>query len=437
MKFLAILKDSLREALDSKVFAVMVGLSLVVTLLVASMSFQPQPVTALKHALETTLDQDAQQAFGRPNLFEIRGAEPLEGSLDRPSGSYRFTVRAQFFEADEAAPSRPAPETLLAFLRDHFASVEDWKVYEAVEVRPARDDNPFRDPPGRPGDVDFEVTARPTPATLYVWPHASSLLFGLLPLSELWNALLQMPTPPLGFQLWFIEDYVIMGAGAWLGLLVSVALTAFFIPNMLQKGAVDLLLVKPVRRWALLVYKYLGGLTFISVNTAFVVVCVWLALGLRSGVWAPGFLLTILVLAFYFAVLYAVSTLFGVLTRNPIVALLMTCLFWGMLYGIGRTYREVAVVPPVPPGGSQPEGADTPDDWSLRALKVAHFVLPRTDDLNPLTTRLIAGGLLPEGQVRTYVQPAPVRGGESLAISSIYIVLFLALACWHFSAKDY
>src|SRR5262249_48644963 len=135
---------------------------------------------------------------------------------------------------------------------------------------------------------------------------------------------------------------VIWSSGAWLGLLVSVALTAFFIPNMLQKGTLEPLLVKPIRRWQLLVYKYLGGLTFIFVTTTVVVVGVWLALGLRSGIWAPGFLLIILVLTFFFAVLYAVSTLFGVLTRNAIVALLMTCLFWGALWGIGRTYREVA-----------------------------------------------------------------------------------------------
>src|SRR5262249_59994152 len=147
-------------------------------------------------------------------------------------------------------------------------------------------------------------------------PCESSLLLGLLRLSEFWGVVPQMPAPPLGLQLWFIEDMVIWGSGAWLGLLASVAVTAFFIPNMLQKGTLEPLLVKPIRRWQLLVYKYLGGLTFIFVTTTVVVLGVWLALGLRSGLWAPGFLLIIFVLTFYFAVLYAVSTLFGVLTRN-------------------------------------------------------------------------------------------------------------------------
>ncbi len=41
MKFLAILKDSFREAIDAKVFYVMVGLSLLVTLLALSLTFTP------------------------------------------------------------------------------------------------------------------------------------------------------------------------------------------------------------------------------------------------------------------------------------------------------------------------------------------------------------------------------------------------------------
>jgi len=41
MKFLAILKDSFREALDSKVFYAMIGLSLLLILLVGSVSFKP------------------------------------------------------------------------------------------------------------------------------------------------------------------------------------------------------------------------------------------------------------------------------------------------------------------------------------------------------------------------------------------------------------
>jgi hypothetical protein len=47
MKYWAILKDSFKEALDTKVIYVMVGLSLFVTFVVASMSFKPLPAKTL------------------------------------------------------------------------------------------------------------------------------------------------------------------------------------------------------------------------------------------------------------------------------------------------------------------------------------------------------------------------------------------------------
>src|SRR5262249_46089523 len=109
----------------------------------------------------------------------------------------------------------------------------------------------------------------------------------------------------------------------------------FFIPNMLRKGTVDLLLVKPIHRSSLLLYKYVGGLTFIFLNTVLAITGVWLALGLRSGFWSPGFLLVILVITFFFAILYAVSTLFGVLTQSPITAIVVTVLTLIILLAVG------------------------------------------------------------------------------------------------------
>lgn len=44
MKFLAMLRDSLRETLDVKLFYVMVGLSLLVVLLAASVTYKPVPM---------------------------------------------------------------------------------------------------------------------------------------------------------------------------------------------------------------------------------------------------------------------------------------------------------------------------------------------------------------------------------------------------------
>src|SRR5262249_19678661 len=139
-------------------------------------------------------------------------------------------------------------------------------------------------------------------------------------------------------------DHLVNGFGAWIGILLGVIITAFFIPNMLRKGTVDLLVVKPVRRTTLMVYKFTGGLTFIFLNSVIAVVGIWVALGLRSGIWAPGFLLSILVLSFFCGILYAVSALFVVLTRRAIVSILMACFVWFVLFVVGLAYAQLEAV---------------------------------------------------------------------------------------------
>ena len=125
----------------------------------------------------------------------------------------------------------------------------------------------------------------------------------------------------LGFVLWLIEDQLINGLGSGVALLISMIITAFFIPNMLRKGSIDLLVSKPIGRSQLLIYKYIGGLTFIFLLSCVSIGGVWLVLAVRSGYWDPSFLVVIPVLTFTFAILYAVSTLVAVFTRSAIAAL--------------------------------------------------------------------------------------------------------------------
>src|SRR5262249_18035280 len=181
---------------------------------------------------------------------------------------------------------------------------------------------------------------------------------------------------PLGFELYFIESGLVIGVGGWVTILVSIIITAFFIPNMLRKGTVDLLLVKPIHRATLLVYKYIGGLVFIFLTSAITVVGIWLALGLRSGIWSTGFLLTVFVMTFFFAILYAVSTLFGVLTRSPIVSILITCFVWFCLWLAGTIYTTLAMF------RSDPRFGGEIPTWATTTVDTIHAVLPRTKDLD-------------------------------------------------------
>jgi ABC-type transport system involved in multi-copper enzyme maturation permease subunit len=192
-------------------------------------------------------------------------------------------------------------------------------------------------------------------------------------------------------------------------------------------------------RASLLLYKYVGGLSFVFLNAAFVIVGLWIVLGLRSGIWAPGFLVAILAITFFFAILYAVSTFFAVLTRSPIVSILMTVAVWVFLFAIGLihqfidTRREMEKKPEA--GLIEPIG----DAWWAKAVDGVHFVLPRTHDLDVLTTKVISSSLLTEAerQARDINNSDTLSWGESLTVSAIFVGVLLGLSCWRFSVKDY
>src|SRR5207248_9846741 len=99
------------------------------------------------------------------------------------------------------------------------------------------------------------------------WPHAIYVFFGAVP---------PLKHIPLGQALKTIQDNIVNGIGAAVTLMLSVVITAFFVPNLLRKGSVDLLISKPIGRSVLLIYKYVGGLTFIFLLSCFTIGGLWL-----------------------------------------------------------------------------------------------------------------------------------------------------------------
>jgi ABC-type transport system involved in multi-copper enzyme maturation permease subunit len=483
MKFLAILKDSLREAIDAKVFYIMVGLSVLVTLVALTLTFTPTPsgdrvMQSACFPLDLN-DEDMAEVTGDQQKFAQRimrqftegtrrvgyqlvSAKPVDGAPDAPTSPFKVVLAVTFVLPDEAKKAKADPSETIAHIRERFGAYDKLKIVEAAEVRMV--DGPSDVPDVlKPRRVYFEVTTRPTPATARFWWHKLSLFFGAVPIGG------QDAAIPLFMWIYIIEAGIVAGFGAWVTILVSVILTSFFIPNMLRKGTVDMLVVKPIHRVTLLIYKYIGGLTFIFLNTTLAIGGVWLALGLRTGQWPTGFLVMILVITFFFAILYSVSALAGVLTRSPIVAILMACATWLILFLVGMGYnifegfrdqdqaaqrREQAekkadkdlgpASEPEPPPTAgdgpraQPMRNDYYDGWFAKVVYGLHFILPRTADIDKLSDQLLLQDLTfanlagEKKQVNT-----PVAWGESLTVSLVFIAVMLGLACWRFAVKDY
>jgi ABC-type transport system involved in multi-copper enzyme maturation permease subunit len=440
MKFLAILKDSLREALDTKVFYVMVAFSLLIIVLVGSIGYHPVSVEEEAHRFA---DQATwflthfgeQHKMSAPQRWDIKDFEQTQPGAAPWQTGYRFALTIEFPDEEQAKQARKIQKLmrdgLQQQLRLQFYYLKNLKIAD-VEPQDAK-------------EVRFLVTTEASEVSrMQDWPHYPVFLFSL-PL-RFWRM-------PVGSFVQFWESWLVNFFGAAIALLISTIITAFFIPNMLRKGTVDLLLVKPISRSVLLLYKYIGGLTFIFLNTVVVVVGIWLVLGLRTHMWGTGFLLSIFVLTFQFALYYAVSTLFAVFSRSPIVAILMTCLFWfvfAFVIGYGyhwvnpsRKWRDVREAQ-IEEGQEMPSEKIMPEkpfpDVVYTTADIIHFVTPHLKDLDTLTDKWVLEDVIsPDSPQRKAAEKAYAgfRWTEAVSVTSLYIVILLAVSCWWFARKDY
>ncbi len=108
-----------------------------------------------------------------------------------------------------------------------------------------------------------------------------------------------------------------------LGLLLAIFSCSSFIPNMLEKGNIDLLLSKPISRFQIMLGKYLGGVLVVLLNITFLILGVWLIVSFKFSYWDVSFLWSIIIITFTFAVLYALIVLFGVLTKSSILGMMI------------------------------------------------------------------------------------------------------------------
>lgn len=444
MKYFAILKDSLREALDSKVLYVLLGLALLIDLIVATLSFKPLAaertleqfvdgrMNAVLDALKPEVkeskrnkgkDKDNPFAWGEVSPYKLEKTSVLRGPADAPDSDYTIVVSKQFFNEAAAAEAQRNPQAEFESLRKFFAKVVDQGFIKIGAVRLSPN------PPAKAFNVDFEAELLATSATRRLWLHEPSLFFGAIPFARV--------DVPLGFQLWVITELV-MWAGSWVAVLLGVIITAFFIPNMLQKGAIDLLLVKPLRRSLLLTFKFVGGLTFILLINAFAVLGIWLVLGLRSGVYANWVLLLIPLLTFYFAILYSVSTLMAVLTRSTVTAILVTIGAWFVFFLAGTVHEGLEEAARQEEASKKPAEERFFTDSALRPIfSGIHRVLPRISDLNQLSSLLTFSDFVAGGRLALDAMPAERNWWESFGVSLAFIAIMLGLACWRFARKDY
>src|SRR5579875_192775 len=214
MKFLAILKDSLREALDTKVFYVMVGFSLLVILLIGSIGYRPVSVVEEARRFADQVNWLLVH-FGQPNdpgtpqHWDIKDFEQTEPGAAPWQTGYRFAITIEFAEEDQAKQARPFKEIVLDGLQQQLR--REFFYLQNLKITPVK--------PQNPKEVRYLVTAEASEVSrVQDWPHYPVFLF-VLPM-RLWRM-------PIGAFVQFWESYLVNWVGAAIALLISTIITAF------------------------------------------------------------------------------------------------------------------------------------------------------------------------------------------------------------------
>lgn len=209
------------------------------------------------------------------------------------------------------------------------------------------------------------------------------------------------------------------------GVLLVLLWTAGFLPSFLRADNAAVLLGKPVPRWGLLLGKYLGVVAFVALQTLLFVVGTWLALALKTGVWAPQYLLCAPVLLLHFAVFFSVSVCLAVCFRRTVVCMVGVLAFWAVCWATNHSWHVFQ--------------ATTPDAPVPVLLDAGYWTLPKPADLN-WTLYDLLDARRHFGSFLTYPTLAGADASPlllSALTSMVFAAVVLILAAVRFERMDY
>jgi len=265
----------------------------------------------------------------------------------------------------------------------------------------------------------------------------------------LWKTTTNAPGPFYDFgrlQLVSAVVYIFLAAIlGWFGIVLMIIATAGIFPSMMEGGAIDVLLSKPISRARLFLYKYISSMVFVFLQGALFVVLTFLVMGFRWGVWAPGYLLCVLLLVLLFSYVYCMSVWIGVKTRSPVAAILVSIGAWALFAVIHQAPQIFETFP------------NLKERTALyNTVRIISWIPPKTGDFDYLAARWAGAGISMDIFPSSMMEQADEQGraqmdrarevekhellknpvasiGSSLAFEAVIVLL----AMWSFVRRDY
>lgn len=338
--YLAVIKDSFREALASRVLWILSGCIVLLLLALAPIGYRESLTTDFLWgdisdgpALAARIREQSTAAEPSPgkriwSLFDVEARQRIEKLESAPKNQ----EGRDFLRGMEAL--RQGLNKQIA-QRD-FYSPADWQEVrlnqEAKDLLAKQLDKLSTEERTRFHRLAIEA-AYPGK---FAWRSPKSLAVSYLGFA----------TPELPFiknQIDnFIKEIVLTQVMGWIvgvfGMIAAILVTSPIIPQMFEPGSITLLLSKPVSRSLLLSAKFLGGCAFVLINVTLLIVGLWLIVGTRFGIWNEGMMWCIPIFLFMFLIYYAVSAFTGLIWKSAIVSVVVTVLFWILCFVVDLTH---------------------------------------------------------------------------------------------------
>ncbi|HEX9655016.1 MAG TPA: ABC transporter permease subunit [bacterium] len=192
------------------------------------------------------------------------------------------------------------------------------------------------------------------------------------------------------------------------GIILSLFATANLIPNMLERGNIELLVSKPLSRPLIFFARFVGAQLIVALNVTYLIAGSWLILSLKTGIWHGPYLYSILMVIATFAMLYALVSLLGITTRSASVSIMVvyTVLFVSpLLVQKDRIYAFLS------------------SKIYYYLLEGLYHLLPKTFEMGQINQALVIG--------------QPVATWSALWTSLISAAVMLSAAILIFTKKDF
>ncbi len=205
-------------------------------------------------------------------------------------------------------------------------------------------------------------------------------------------------------------EVVIYGIGFAIyaiSMLMFIAASAGYFPALLEAGAVDIVLAKPLERWKVFLGKYLGGLALFSAALFGAYLLLFIGLGVRTGVWHLAIFRVMPLQLLSAASLFSLIALLGVIRGSTALAMI-----------VGYVYYIVV-------------------DKIMQGLMIMPFVSDRWKSIQKLLRATIPNFVQVRNEALDSIINPPATDWQPILVMLTWTLLSLGVGYWVFWRRDY